>query len=439
MVRAIKGTKDILPLEMPHWYAMEEAARRTFTRFGYEEIRTPIFEETELFARGIGEATDVVSKEMYTFPDRSGNSLTLRPEMTACVVRAYLENHLDRYKNPLRLFYMGPMFRYERPQKGRFRQFHQVGAEVIGTDHPAVEAEAIEMLLLMLERLGVCDCELVVNSIGCRSCRPAYLETLRQAVTARLDRFCPDCQDRSTRNVLRILDCKREECQPEIAALPEISNHLCPPCRSHFENFLLQLQAKQISYRHVPRLVRGLDYYERTTFEITHGRLGAQNALAGGGRYDGLSEMLGGKAFHGFGFAMGLERLSLALPEKAVDPYRHVPDVCILPLGDQAWPPASRILSRLRRLDLYCHMDYEDRSLKAGLRNADRLGAGWALILGDEELQSGKWQLKNLREQSQQTLSEDELYRLLPEWCRQKKEPSVSPTISTQPLDIRED
>ena len=412
MVRAIKGTKDILPGEVSRWHLIESAARETFGNFGYEEIRTPMFEETELFIRGIGEATDVVAKEMYTFSDRSGNSLTLRPEMTAPVVRACIEHHLEHDRTPLRLYYMGPMFRYERPQKGRFRQFHQIGAEVIGSDHPAIEAEAIEMLLLMLERLQINGSELDVNSIGCSQCRPAYLDLLRSQVFSRLENFCIDCRDRATRNVLRVLDCKQESCQLEIDCLAVISDHLCWECRNHFQDFRAWLDKKDIRFRHRPRLVRGLDYYEKTTFEITSPLLGAQNALAGGGRYDGLSVMLGGKPFKGFGFAMGLERLVLALPEKMAQECSHPPEIHILPLSPEAVEKASLTASKFRRMGVKCLLDYQDRSIKSGLRSADRSGAHWALILGEDELRTGLWQLKDLKGQGQRAISEGELFQM---------------------------
>ncbi len=409
MVRAVKGTKDILPEEMPRWQLIESTARNIFATFGFEEIRTPLFEETELFHRGIGEATDVVSKEMYTFPDRSGNSLTLRPEMTASVVRATIEHRLELYRNPLRLFYIGPMFRYERPQKGRYRQFHQIGAEVIGSDHPAIEAEAIEMLLLLLERLQVRGSELVINSIGCPSCRPDFLNLLRNAVSEKLERFCADCRDRSSRNVLRVLDCKQETCQEPIESLPAISDHLCEGCRSHFLQFRSWLEKRRVPYQVRSRLVRGLDYYEKTTFEISNGLLGAQNALAGGGRYDGLSALLGGKPSKGFGFAMGMERLVLALPEEAVKESSSTPELCLVPLGEKALEVAAGVASKIRQAGKGCYLEYEARSLKAALRSADRIRARWALILGDNELQTGQWVLKDLTAQTQRLITETEL------------------------------
>jgi histidyl-tRNA synthetase len=415
MPKAIKGTRDILPDEIPKWHAVEQAAREVFALYGFEEIRTPVFEETELFVRSIGESTDIVEKEMYTFRDKSEHSITLRPEMTAPVVRAYIEHHLDQSQQVQKLYYIGPMFRYERPQKGRYRQFHQIGAEVLGSDHPAIEAEVIEMLHILLKRVGLSDSKLLVNSIGCARCRPEFLKALRSAVEAASGELCHDCIRRIQTNVLRVLDCKVPECQPIIEGLPTVVNYLCPECADHFNQFRHYLDQKLIPYQVTPRLVRGLDYYVRTTFEITSGALGSQNALLGGGRYDGLAEMLGGPPTSGFGFALGLDRFVLAMSESAVGSFRRRPLVAILPLGGVALEKAMGLAGQLRKKGVRCHLDHEPRSLKAHLRNANRLEAAFSLIIGENEMQQGLFQLKNMQDGSQFNLNEAELVGFLVE------------------------
>src|SRR2546426_2121767 len=322
MIKAIRGTRDLLPPETALWNFVEAAVRDVFRVYNFHEIRTPIFEETQLFARSVGEETDIVGKEMYTWQDRGraesdrGQSLTLRPENTAGVVRAYIEHKLwDRGLN--KLYYIGPQFRRERPQKGRYRQFYQIGAEVLGSDHPAIDAEVLEMLLLFLERVGINSFTLLLNSVGDSKCRPEYIKALRRALGSVKSTMCADCQRRAETNPLRVLDCKVEADQPIIAKLPSILDHLCPECRQHFDRVLGELKQRGIPYEITPRLVRGLDYYTRTTFEITSGALGAQNALLGGGRYDGLSEMIGGPPAPGIGFSIGEDRLVLAVEEAA--------------------------------------------------------------------------------------------------------------------------
>jgi len=405
-IKAIKGTRDILPPETALWNRVETVAREIFSLFQYAEIRTPIFEQTELFARGVGEETDIVSKEMYTFADRDEKSLTLRPEGTAPIVRSYIEHQLYQDGGIIKLFYLGPMFRRERPQKGRYRQFHQIGAEVLGSDHPAIEAEVLEMLGLFLERLGIRNLSFLVNSIGCPQCRPLFLEKLRQELEEKKSQLCPDCQRRCQTNPLRVLDCKVEGCQPVIESLPSIVDFLDAECAAHFRQFLSYLDQRGISYEVVPRLVRGLDYYRRTTFEITSGALGAQNTLVGGGRYDGLSEAIGGPAAKGFGFALGMERLILLIEQLRESEEQVTPRIFLAPLGDAAFQKATLLAKALRQKGVRCSLDFEPRSLKSAMRLANKIQAAHVLIIGDNELASGAYPLKRMADGTQIILSE---------------------------------
>ncbi|MEK7282480.1 MAG: histidine--tRNA ligase, partial [Acidobacteriota bacterium] len=342
MIEAQKGTRDILPDEIGRWQFVEEQARAIFERYGFREIRTPIFESTELFARTIGEATDIVAKEMYTFLDRKGRSLTLRPENTAPVARALIEHQMHRGAGLQRLYYIGPMFRYERPQKGRMRQFHQIGVEVFGGEHPAVDAETLEMLMAFLERLGIAGAALAINSVGCPACRPAYRDALLAYLRPRRDSLCADCKRRMVDNPLRCFDCKVPADQETMSAAPAITESLCAACRDHFGRVLALLEAFEIRHRVEPRLVRGLDYYRRTSFEVTVPGLGAQNALLGGGRYDGLIRDLGGPDVPGFGFAVGEERLVMSLPAGAAVP-QGTPDVYLAAMGEEGVARALRV------------------------------------------------------------------------------------------------
>jgi histidyl-tRNA synthetase len=409
VIKSIKGTRDILPPESSLWGQVESTAREVLELYGFAEIRTPIFERTDLFARGVGEDTDIVLKEMYTFLDRDDASLTLRPEGTAPVVRAYLEHQLYQDSHLLKLYYLGPMFRRERPQKGRYRQFHQIGAEVLGSQNPAIEAEVIEMLHLFLERVGVKESSLLVNSIGCPVCRASFVEELKKALASKKSFLCEDCQRRSETNPLRVLDCKVESCQPIINSLPSISEFLDEACRAHFEKFLEYLREREISFQVVPRLVRGLDYYTRTTFEITSNVLGAQNTLVGGGRYDGLAEILEGPPTHGFGFALGLERLVLVVQELGSLQVSQPLQVFLAPLGEAAFGKAALLARDLRRQGLACLYDFESRSLKSALRLANKLKAQFVLIIGETELQSGRYQLKRMSDGEQFEVSLDEI------------------------------
>jgi histidyl-tRNA synthetase len=411
MIQAIRGTYDVLPADVGIWHALEKRLRETFHLYGFGEIRTPIFEATELFVRGVGEETDIVSKEMYTFADRDeSKSLTLRPEGTAAVIRAFIEHQLQNEARMLKLYYIGPMFRRERPQKGRYRQHMQAGAEVLSsTDNPAIEAEVMEMLTGFLSGIGIPDLHVNINSVGDPECRPAYVQSLKNEIRTRADRLCEDCRKRGEKNPLRVFDCKVPSCQPVIAELPTITDRLCEGCRTHFEKFKSYLTARAIQFEVNPRLVRGLDYYIRTTFEITSGRLGSQNTVAGGGRYDGLSEQLDGPTTKGFGFGMGLERLILSIPDTTTLVPDYNPEYFIAPLGDAAFEKATLLARKLRTAGKRAYLDFDARSLKSQMRLADKLGARSVVIIGDEELKSGTLVLRDMATKEQRTLREDEL------------------------------
>jgi len=405
MIKAVRGTRDLLPPDTALWNFVEAAVRDVFRAYNFHEIRTPIFEDTQLFTRSVGEETDIVSKEMYTWEDRGraqsdrGQSLTLRPENTASVVRAYIEHKLwERGLN--KLYYIGPQFRRERPQKGRYRQFYQIGAEVIGppsagSESPARDAEILELLATLLDRLGIKDWKLELNSIGCADDRAAYNEALRKALEPVAATMCVDCQRRAVTNPLRVFDCKVPEDQPTIEKLPRISEFLDEPCRQHFQQVQEILKSVGVEFQLNDRLVRGLDYYTRTAFEFTHGALGAQNAILGGGRYDGLSEALGGPQAPGIGFAIGEDRLVLALSESAEAVYRK-PDVYIAPLGAGMNKESARLARELRRHDIVVELGDESFRLKKSLETASKIGAKYALIAGENEVSTGVFSLKNL-------------------------------------------
>jgi len=397
MIKAIKGTRDILPQESVVWNRVEETAREVLSVYGFSEIRTPVFESTELFARGVGQDTDIVSKEMYTFDDRDSRSLTLRPEGTASVVRAYLEHQLHRDPQIWKVYYMGPMFRRERPQKGRFRQFHQLGAEVLGSDHPAIEAEVIELLQLFLERIGVGETELLVNSIGSSQCRARFSQKLQVALSEREDALCPDCRRRCRSNPLRVLDCKRDPCQPAIETLPSILECLDEPCRLHFDRFLGHLKRRDIRFKVVPRLVRGLDYYTRTTFEFAADALHtAQNAVGGGGRYDGLVEELGGPPAPGIGFALGVDRILMACDAEGAFAAAPAP-VEVFVVDTAGGHSAAVLCDRLRQAGLGVDRAFDGRSMKAQMKRADRSGATVAAIVGPDEQAEGAVTVRDMR------------------------------------------
>lgn len=403
-LKSVKGMRDILPPSSGVWNEVETAARKIFRRFNYQEIRTPILEETALFARGVGEETDIVSKEMYTFEDRDGTSLTLRPENTASVLRAYIEHRLDQQTGLQKLYYVGPMFRRERPQKGRYRQFYQIGAEAIGSESPAVDAEVIEMVLAVLDGVGISGYELLINSVGTKESRARYNEALREALKDVAPRMCSDCRRRAETNPLRVLDCKVPEDQPIIDALPTIDGYLSTEDRSHFRSVREFLDDRDIQYTLQPRLVRGLDYYARTTFEVRHGALGAQNAILGGGRYDGLAETLGSKVpAPGIGFSIGEDRLVMTA-EEARGGSGPALDVFIAPMGDAALRHCAVLAGEIRKLDLSVEVG-TDRKLKRLLEVANKLAAKYTLIVGDNEIVTQSYQLKNMATTEQQTLT----------------------------------
>jgi histidyl-tRNA synthetase len=418
MISKVRGTQDILPARFTDkadarieaWHMVEAVAREAFRRYGFEEIRTPIIERTELFERGVGTDTDV-NKEMYTFEDRGGERVSLRPESTASVVRAYIEHGLFNQPGLVKLYYIGPQFRRERPQKGRYRQFSQIGVEVLGqSDDPAIEAEVIEMLDWYLKQLGITDTELMINSIGDENCRPAYVSKLKEAIRERLPRLCGTCNQRYETNPLRVLDCKVESCQAALAELPTITDHLCEACRAHFEEFRRLLDERGIGYTVTPRLVRGLDYYMRTAFEITGSRLGAQNTIVGGGRYDGLSQMLGGPPAKGFGFAFGVERMVMSIPDERLDPKSEAPALFIAYIGDEARKHSFALVRRLRDAGASAVVDLEGRKLKKALAIANNLSACYALIIGDDEIRSGVYVLRDMTTGEQQKLTEADLF-----------------------------
>lgn len=397
---ALKGLQDILPADSSLWQKVETAAKEVFSLYGFQEIRLPIMESTVLFTRSIGETTDIVEKEMYTFPDKAGRSITLRPEGTASVVRAYVEHHLHTLPSPQKFFYSGPMFRYERPQKGRFRQFYQIGVEAFGTASPFLDAEIIAMLKVLLERLGLKGVNFEVNSIGCEKCRPAYRQALQDFFAGRLEDLCPDCKRRFEQNPLRILDCKVERCIEVRRGAPRVTDFLCAECKSHFEEVLSAITLLNIPYVINPDMVRGLDYYTRTTFEVTSERLGSQKALAAGGRYDRLVEEFGGPPTPGIGFAIGMERLTALLRENE-GAAGAFPDVYIATIGEKATIKGFLIAERLRTRGLWVEAGYDGSSLRSQLRKADRLSSRYVLILGDDELSSGRAKWKNLGDGSQ--------------------------------------
>ena len=393
MIRAVKGTRDLLPPATAVWNHVESVARSVFHAYNYQEIRTPILEETQLFARGVGEETDIVTKEMYTFEDRDKTSLTLRPENTASVIRAYIEHRLDQRPGVQKLYYMGPMFRRERPQKGRYRQFYQIGAEAIGSESPAIDAEVIEMVVEILSRSGLKDFKVLLNSVGDHKCRPVFIAKLREELAGVADKLCVDCQRRAVTNPLRVLDCKVEADQPIIDKLPSILDYLCDVCRPHFEAVQQYLRDSSIGYELKPRLVRGLDYYMRTTFEVVHGALGAQNSILGGGRYDGLAEMLGSKvAAPGIGFSIGEDRLVMAVAKSQSEAKLHL---FIAPLGEAALSHA-RILARDRRRDGIPVELSAEAKLKRAMELANKQGARFTVIIGDNEIAERKYTLKNM-------------------------------------------
>lgn len=404
MISTVRGMRDILPADMERWQRVETVARQICGCYGYRELRTPLIEREDLFVKGTGESTDIVQKEMYAFADKGGERVTLRPEATPGIVRAFVEHGLEQSLSVPKLFTLGPMFRYERPQKGRYRQFHQLNIEVFGVGDASLDAEVIEMACTLVSALGIDETELVISSVGCPVCRPAFSEALLKALGEDLPKLCGDCQRRATSNPLRIFDCKVPADQPIVDGLPHSEDYLCDACRGHFEAVQGYLRAYDQPFQVSHRLVRGLDYYTRTTFEIRSLKLGAQNALLGGGRYDGLVKELGGPDRAGIGFAAGLERLVLALPESddAV-----LPDVFVAAIGEANREAAFVLARALRAGGLRTLVDYEARSAKAQMKRANRAGVRHVVIVGDDELARGEVTVKTMATGEQHGVARD--------------------------------
>jgi histidyl-tRNA synthetase len=412
-IKAIRGFNDVLPDEIGKWQFVEQTAREVFEGFGFSEVRIPVLERTELFLRGIGETTDIVEKEMYTFTDRSGNSLTLRPEATASIARAYLEHQVYSFDPVAKYYYIGPMFRYERPQKGRYRQFYQIDAEVFGVENPMVDAEVILMLVHFLKKVGLENLELQINSLGCRECRPRYREELKRFLRTVVFQLCEDCQRRLETNPLRIFDCKVESCKNAISGAPQVTEFTCEGCRTHFERVKEYLTLGGLSYILNPKMVRGLDYYTRTAFEVVSNQLGSQNAVTGGGRYDNLFQEIGGPDLPGIGFAVGIERLVSLLPKEKT--FTSTPHLFIAALGEKTATEAYRLAYELHLRGIRAELDYEGKSLKSQMRRADKLKARYTLILGEEELKRGTAMLRDMANKSQEEIPLRDLSGILSE------------------------
>lgn len=398
ITKAIKGTKDVLPSEVYKNQYIEATCLGVAENFGYKEIRTPMFEHTELFQRGVGDTTDVVQKEMYTFDDKGGRSITLRPEGTAGAVRSYLENGLCNEALPQKVCYVGPCFRYEKPQAGRLREFHQFGIECFGTASPLADAEMISLASRIFDELGIQELSLEINSIGCPTCRAEYHKALKEYFSSRKDELCPTCQDRLERNPMRILDCKSPVCSEIAKDAPVVTDYLCDECREHFDSVRKYLDAMNIAYTINPKIVRGLDYYTKTVFEFVSNAIGSQGTVAGGGRYDGLVDELGGQKTPSLGFAMGLERLQLVMDAQGCAyPEPSTPDLFIVAMGEKAQLKAIEIAKDMRA-EGYCALyDLNQRSLRAQMKYADKLGAKFNVVIGDNEVEQGTAKLKNMK------------------------------------------
>jgi len=396
-VNAPKGTKDMLPGEAYRWHWVENLMRDMARTYGYREIRTPIFEHTELFLRGVGDTTDIVQKEMYTFEDKGGRSITLRPEGTAGAVRAYIEHGLHNEPQPVKMYYMGPIFRYERPQKGRYREHYQFGVEIFGAGEPSTDAEVISLAHGVLTGAGLKKLSLMINSVGCPECRAVYHEALKEYLTDRMDDMCGTCRERFDRNPLRILDCKVEGCRAIVKDAPKMIEYLCDECRDHFVGVQTYLNAADIPFSINPLIVRGLDYYTKTVFEFISDDIGAQGTVCGGGRYDKLVESLGGPPVPGMGFGMGMERLLLVMESLGVEiPDQRPCDVFIVTIGNKAREKGFTVLSELRENGISADMDHTGRGVKAQFKYAGKLGAAYVLTLGEEELKEGKARIKDM-------------------------------------------
>ncbi len=417
LTKAPKGTKDITILESYKWQFIESVMRDVTALFGYRENRTPVFEQTELFLRGVGDTTDIVQKEMYTFKDKGDRSITLKPEGTAGVVRAYIENNLYAGAQPTKAYYLNcPVFRYERPQAGRLREHHQFGIEIFGAAEPSADAEVIMVAKILLDKLGITGIKLNINSIGCPVCKPAYNETLKAYLKDHLDELCGTCKDRYETNPLRILDCKVESCQAVVKDAPKMIDHLCDDCKAHFDGLKRILQSLNVVYKVNPMIVRGLDYYTRTVFEFIASGIGAQGTVCGGGRYDGLVEEIGGPPTPGMGFGMGMERLLMVMESQGIEiPQPRLYDVYIAPVGDDAKLKAIEIVNTLREKGIKADTDHAGRSLKAQMKYADKCGAGKVVVLGEEELNTGIITLKDMQSSMSIEMTIEELIGIIPE------------------------
>ena len=397
LTKGPRGTKDMLPSEAYKWHYVEGVVKEVAKRFGFEEIRTPIFEHTELFERGVGDTTDVVEKEMYTFTDRGDRNITLKPEGTAPVARSFIENKLYADTQPTKMFYITPVFRYERPQAGRLRQHHQFGVEVFGSSSASIDAEVINLAMTVYETFGIKKLELRINSVGCPKCRAEYNKILKEYLRSRLDKLCATCQNRFERNPLRIIDCKSDSCQAELVEVPLMLDHICDECSDHFEALKKYLEAAGLNYTVDPRIVRGLDYYTKTAFEIITDEAGKKGTICGGGRYDKLVEDCGGPSTPGVGFGMGIERAILALEDQGIEiPKPEGLDAFIVTMGESASYEGFKLLNNLRKEGLVADKDHLDRSVKAQFKYANKVMAKYTVVIGDEELSKGVAKLKDM-------------------------------------------
>ncbi len=394
MIRAIKGMKDILPDEVSIWQYIENTARRLFKLFGYREIRTPVLEDTALFVKGIGESTDIVQKEMYSFKDRGGKRLSLRPEGTAPIVRAYIENNLDKIEPLTKLYYIGSMFRSERPQAGRQRQFHQIGVEAIGSDSPHIDAETIYLMKVYFDKIGLTDYTIKINTLGCSKDKAKIRNALKRFLSNRINELCKDCKVRVKKNVMRVLDCKVDGCKAIVRTGPKIIDNICEGCHNHFERVKAILESLKVPYTVDLYIVRGLDYYTKTAFEVTHVNLGAQDAIGAGGRYDNLVGDTGGPRMGACGFAIGEDRLITALGKKALEALSL--DLYIAALGDKPYGEGFKLCNELRLNGISAEIDYQNKSLKAQMRQANKKGAKYVAILGEDELEKDTIILRNM-------------------------------------------
>ena len=414
MINIPKGTKDVVPAEAYKWHYVEEKIREVAREFCIGEIRTPVFEHTELFLRGVGDTTDIVNKEMYTFNDKGGRSITLKPEGTAGVARAFIENGLGENPQPTKMYYITPVFRYERPQAGRLREHHQFGVEVYGSASPQADAEVILIARAMLGKVGISDLSLKINSIGCSECRAKYNKVLKEYFSAHIGEMCSTCRERLDKNPLRILDCKEEKCKQIAADAPVILDHLCDECREHHEKLCKALDAAGVSYVIDPHIVRGLDYYTRTVFEFVSNAIGAQGTVCGGGRYDGLVEQVGGKSTPAAGFGMGIERLLMVMQNVGVQiPPEKRPDVYIAPLCDRGCDVALGLACRLREKGFAVEREISGRSLKAQMKYAAKIGAKKVVFIGEDEIEKGIYTVKNMQDSTSLAMTEEELTEAL--------------------------